>query len=123
MEVKVDLVRGLDPGASSAGSATLHAEDRAERRFARGDDGALADEFKTLDEPNGGDGLTLTRGGGRGRGDKDQFAPAREIRIVEQGELHLGTVRAKLLDVLRRKAELLRNELDGKKISGHFTSS
>ncbi len=63
VEVEVDLVGGLDLAASAAGGAALHAEDRAERGLARGDEGALADALEALDEADGGDGLALAGGG------------------------------------------------------------
>ena len=48
MEVEVYLFRGFDLRAATAGGSALHAEDRAERGFAGGDDGLFADLFEAL---------------------------------------------------------------------------
>ena len=96
VEVQVDLVGGLDLRASAARRSALHAEDGAERRLARGEDGALADALKPLHEADGGDGLAFAGYGRRGGGHEDQLAVSIETRIMQQIERKLGADRAAL---------------------------
>ena len=96
VEVEVDLFRGLDLGAAAAGCAAFHPEDRAERGFTRGEDGALADVLEALNEADGRDGLAFSGDGG-GRGCyQNEFAAAVEAWIVEKIETELGADRTAL---------------------------
>ncbi len=90
VEVEVDLFRGLDLGAATAGCAAFHAEDGAEGGFARGEDGSFADGFKALDEADGGDGLAFSGDCWSGGSDEDHLAVAVEARVGEDFEAELG---------------------------------
>ena len=73
MEMKIDFRSRLDLRKAAAGSAALHAEDGAERRFARRNHRALADMREPLRQSDRCDGFAFTGNGGRGRGDEDHF--------------------------------------------------
>jgi len=124
-EVEIDFLAGLDLREAAAGGAAFHAEDGAERRFARGDDGFFAEALEALDEADGSDGLAFAgRSGGSG-GDEDELAVGRPRGIVEEVEVELGVPGAELIVVGVAEAELMSDAGDGEKRrfgGGHFQS-
>ena len=52
-EMEVDVFHGQDLGITAAGSAAFDAKDRAERRFAQGDDGLMAHVIQGLCQADG----------------------------------------------------------------------
>ena len=82
-EVEVDVLHGNDLRVAAAGCAALHAEHRAERRFAQADHRAAADPVERVAEPDGGRRLALA--GRRGRDGRHEHELA--VRsILEAGE-------------------------------------
>ncbi len=94
VKVEIDLLCRFYLRAATARGSALHAEDRTERRLARGDDGFFADLFETLHKADRGDSLAFARDGRRSRGDKDEFAANRKRSIREEIEFELRAVRA-----------------------------
>ena len=111
-EVQVDGFHRKDLRVAAAGSAALHAEDRAEGRFAKGEYGLLAELLETLGEGDRRGGLAGACGhAGRGR-HEDELG-----RVGTGGvELDLGFVAAVRLELGVGEAGLVgklvnRNEL------------
>ena len=87
-EVKIDRFHRADLAVAAARGAALHAEDGAERRFAKGEDGVLADLLHPLGERDRGRGLARARrhaGSGRHENESALFlavARERHLRLV-----------------------------------------
>jgi len=71
VEMEIDFRTRFDLRKAAPGGAALHAEHRAERRLARGDDHSLPDVGETLGKADGGDGLAFSRSCRRSGGDND----------------------------------------------------
>jgi hypothetical protein len=112
VKVQIDLFRWLDLRASAAGGSALHAEDRAERRLARADNGAFADPLQALHQSNRGDGLAFTGNGRSGCCDEDEFAAAVKARVRQQIEAELGADGAAFLVERIGKVELCGDGFD-----------
>ena len=89
-EVKVDRFHREDLAVAAARGAALHAEDGAERRFAKGEDGVLADFLHPLGERDRGRGLAGARGHAGGGRHENEAA----LFLAVGAERHLGLVAA-----------------------------
>ena len=89
-EVEVDRFHREDLAVAAARGAALHAEDGAERRFAKGEDGVLADFLHPLGERDRGRGLAGTRGHAGGGRHENEAA----LFLAVGAERDLGLVAA-----------------------------
>ena len=73
-KVQVDVFHRHHLRVTAAGGAALHAEARAQARLADAQDRFFADEVERIGEADRGGCLAFAGGGGRDRGNQDQFA-------------------------------------------------
>ena len=122
VEMEIDFLAGLHLRAPAACSAALHAEDRAQRRLARGDDGLAANARQALGKADGNHRLALARRGGRGGCDKNEPAARRKFGIAQQVKPDLGAVGAEILAVLLRDLQLPGDFANRKQCCFHMPS-
>ena len=110
-EVDVDFILRLYEAETAAGSASLDAEDGAERGLSEGGDDILAQPSHRLGETDRRGGLALARWGGRYAGDDDHLAA---LSVVPDGvESYLGLVVAIGDDRVGAESQILRYVHDG----------
>ena len=89
-EVEIDFVSGVHLAQTSAGSAALHAQARAEGRFAQGNTDGLSHLRQGLSQSDGRGGLAFARRSGGDGGDQNQFASGRMLFKNIEMDLGLG---------------------------------
>ena len=104
-EVEIDVFHRHDLGITAAGSTTLHAEARAERRLAQRAHRLLADVIECVGQAYGGRGLAFARGRRRNRGDENELAVFLAFQRLDVVHRDLGLVVAIGLEILRVDAE------------------
>ena len=110
-EVEVDVLHWEDLCVSAARSATLHAETRAEGRFAKDRDRLLPDFVQTEGETDGDGSLTDARLGGRDGGNEDEVVLA-DALLVDEVERDFGDVAAVVEDFIAGDAEAFGDVFD-----------
>ena len=91
-EMEVDVLHGHDLRVPTTRCPALHAEHRAEARFAQANDRLLADPVQRVPEPDGRRRLALARRRGTDRGDEDQPAVLARFQRVDVVERNLRLV-------------------------------
>ena len=104
-EVQVDVLHGDDLGVAAAGSAALHAENRAQARLAQGDRALLAQARQCIGQADGGRRLALTGGGGIDGSDKHELASS-VVLLAQQVVVDLCLGAAVAFQILLVKTEL-----------------
>ena len=99
-EVQVDVGHRHDLAVAAAGSAALHAEDRAHRRLAQAGHRALAQPVQRVGETHGGRGLALTGRRRRQRGHQDQASEGPVLQRSQVADVDLRLVVAVRDEVL-----------------------
>ena len=92
-KVQVDVLHGDDLRPAAAGSATLDAKDRAERRLTQGHSALDAATAQSIGQTDGRSGLALARRRGVDGGHEDKLGLVIG-RLVEQGIVDLCLVKA-----------------------------
>ena len=112
-EVEVDVLHRDDLRVPAAGGAALDAEDRAERRLAKGEHRIHAENVHRLGEPDSGDGLALAQRRRCDGGHVDDLAVGLVLEAREQPHVvDLGLVAAVELELVLQDARLLGDRLD-----------
>ncbi len=99
MKMEIDLFARLDLRKAPARGASLDAEHRTQRRFARSENGLFADQRQALCQTNGCNRLAFAGNRGRGSGNEDQFATPRKRRIIEKIDADLRAVGSDRLEI------------------------
>ena len=110
-EVEVDVLHWEDLCVSASCCATLHAETRAEGRFAKDRDRLLPDFVQTERETDGDGSLTDARLGGRDGGNEDEVVLA-DALLVDEMERDFGDVATVVEDFIARDAEAFGDVFD-----------
>ena len=118
-EVQIDVFHRHHLGVPTTGRPALHAEDRAERRLAQADDGALPDAVERVTQAHGGRRLALTGGRGVDAGDQHEAAVRPAVQRAQVRQRDLGLVAAVGHQRLLRQAQALARDVgDGTKGGG-----
>ena len=104
-EVQVDVFHGDDLGVAAAGSATLHAENRAQARLAQGDRALLAQARQRIGKTDGGRRLALASRGGVDGSDKHELASS-VVLLAQQVVVDFCLGAAVAFQILLVKTEL-----------------
>ena len=84
-EMQIDVPHRIYLGVTSSGGSALDSEGGAQRGLPEGSDHVLPDFLQTLDESDGGDGLTLSRGGGGDGGHEHELGLLALVVLVLEG--------------------------------------
>ena len=106
-KVQVDVFHRYDLRIAAAGCTALDAEHRAERRFAQGDDGLLAQMIERVAQTDRGGGLAFASRCQVDGSDEDQFAVGLVLERFNEVERQLGLVMAVRHQMVVADAQLL----------------
>ena len=122
--MQIDILHRQDLCVSASRCTTLHAETRAERRFAKNRDSLFPDFVQTEGETDGDGSLTDAGLGGRDGGNEDEVVLA-DALLVDEVERDFGDVATVVEDFIARDAEAFGDVFDflQRGFSGNFDVS
>ena len=106
-EMQVDVFHRDNLRIAAAGGAALHAEYRAETRFAQCDDRLLANAVERIAQAHRCGRLAFASRSGTDRGDEDQLAIRPAFQTVQILQRYLGLIVAVGFELLIRNAQAI----------------
>ena len=97
-EMKVDILHGNNLGITAAGCTALNAENGTERGLSKCYNGILANATKAIGKTDGGRGLTLTRGSGGNRSNKNQLSVL-FFCVLQKRKINFGFIFSVILKI------------------------